>query len=122
MTLRKTLTSLIAPRELLIKALEERFAKYPTLTDYRGRLGHFIGEPGRNNYEKALGLTQWKSEEFYSNTAIIQLTHPSGMEYAYFNAQKSDKKVFRKRLGAIKANMIPFWGKGEDIVKHYNGN
>jgi hypothetical protein len=98
--------SLIAPRELLIEALEERFAKYPD--NYPNNL---MGECGRNSLERVLGITERKSVEFLSEVPIVQLSHPSGSE--------DRQKIMRKKLAEIKAYSIPPWGIADNILKHY---
>lgn len=103
---RKSNCSLIAPRKLLIEALEERFAKWPN-----GMPPEHVGELGRWRVEKGLGVTLRKAVEVYSEVPIIQINHDAGTE---------DRQVrHRKSLGQIKAIEIPYWGKGEDLIKHY---
>ena len=103
---RKSNCSLIAPRELAIEALEERFEKYPDGTP-PGK----TGEMGRWRVEKQLGLTLRKSVDVYCGVPIIQLNHDSAIE---------DRQArHRKRMGPLKAYDIPFWGKAEDIVSYY---
>lgn len=103
---RKSNASLIAPRELLIEALEERFAKWPD-----GTPDHFTGEVGRSMVEKNLGITIRKSEEKFSEVSIIQLNHDS--------ASEERQRTHRKRLGQIKCYNIYYWGEAKDILKHY---
>jgi len=101
---RKTNATLIAPRELMIEALEERFAKYPNPIPEE-----IVGELGRSMVERNLKITLRKSVEVYSEISVIQMNHDAG----------SDDRVkrHRKKLGPIKAFDIPFWGRAEDIVK-----
>lgn len=64
----------IAPRELLIETLEEKFAKYPTppeSTTVAKKAGW--GEPGR--YEKNLGLTPRKMEYFDALEPSVTFNH-----------------------------------------------
>ena len=103
---RKANTTLIAPRKLLIEALEERFAKYPN-----GTPDKFTGEVGRNRLERALGITERKSVEVYSDIAVIQINHELGID--------DRAKRHRKGLGQIKAYDIPHWGKAEELLKHF---
>src|SRR3990167_3198981 len=56
---RKILATLIAPRELYIEAMAERFAADPD-----GRNLQWWGEPGRRHHEKSLGITRRKIVEF----------------------------------------------------------
>lgn len=97
--------SLIAPRELLIEALTERFA-LPKLHE------GLMGEVGRNDLERKLGITQRKQVEFFSNISIIQLNHPEGTEQR--------QKEQRKAHAEIRAYDIPHWGKAENIQRYYN--
>lgn len=102
---RKTNATLIAPRALLIEALEERFAKYPNPIPE-----NIVGELGRAMVERNLKVTLRKSIEVYSNLSVIQINHDAG----------SDDRVKRhkKRMGPIKAYDIPFWGKAEELIKN----
>jgi len=103
---RMTLNALIAPRKLLIEALEERFAKYPK--DEMIPL-KFWGEPGR--YEKYLGVTVQPTEQFQSEIPIIMFNHPESLNYK----QQGE----RKRLGIDRALKLPYWGEASEIVKLY---
>ena len=103
---RKSNCSLIAPRELLIEALEERFEKcgqnWPP---------EHTGELGRWRVEHKLGVTHRKSVEVFSETSIIQFNHMDGTEAT----QKNRKKAH----GPIKAFWIPEWGKAKDLKEIY---
>lgn len=98
--------SLIAPRELAIEALEERFAKWPN-----GIPPEWTGELGRNNIEKWLKVTPRKKVEWYSPIGIIQINHDEGTE--------ERQKIHRKDLGPVKAFDIPLWGKAEDLILNF---
>jgi len=96
--------SLIAPREALIDALEERFTK---------KFHHKLwGEVGRNKLEVQMGVTLRKLVEFRSEVPIVHLSHPNGSE--------DRQKRKWKRLAEIKAYDIPYWGKAEEIIKNYD--
>jgi hypothetical protein len=110
MKARRSNCTLIAPRELLIEALEERFDKYPTMEAYGDRQ-KFIGEVGRNLYEKHLGLTQWNNEDVRCHVPCIQFNHWNGTDYKV----NGD----RKRLGELKAYNIPYWGEASKLAKLY---
>ena len=103
---RMTLNTLIAPRKLLIEALEERFAKYPK--DEMIPL-KFWGEVGR--YEKYLGVTVQLTEQFQSEMPIIMFNHPESLNY--------DQQGERKKLGDERLYSLPYWGKASEIVKLY---
>jgi hypothetical protein len=105
---RKSNCSLIAPRKLMIEALEERFAKYPESIPEK-----LVGELGRERIERNLGVTLRKSVEVFSEVSVVQINHEVGSE---------DRQIrHRKKLGQIKAYDIYYWGKAEDLIKHYNG-
>ena len=103
---RKSNCSLIAPRELLIEALEERFAKYPD-----GMPKEFVGELGRERVEKGLGVTLRKSMEVFSEVPIIQFNHE--------NASEERQSRRRKSLGQVKAFDIPEWGRADNLVSMF---
>lgn len=106
---RKVVNSLIAKRDMLVAALEERFAKFPD--DSRVPL-HYWGDPGR--YENKLGVTIRETEEFYTTEPNIVFSHPEAFGYL--------SRGTRKRLGDIRAIEIPYWGRAEDILKLYDKN
>jgi hypothetical protein len=103
---RKTNACLIANRELVIEALEERFAKYPN-----GTPDGATGELGRARTDKALGLTKRKEAYFYTNNPIIQVDHEFGLD--------ERSKRHRKNWGSLRAYDIPTWGKAEDVIKNF---
>jgi hypothetical protein len=96
--------SCIAPRELYIEALTERFA-LPKIHE------GLMGECGRNDVEVKLGITQRKKVEFFSRIPIVQLSHEGGTEKRQQERNKSHAEV--------RAFDIPYWGRAEDILKHY---
>jgi hypothetical protein len=63
----------IAPRELLIDTLEERFAKYPEPVPHAVAKATGWGEPGR--YEKNLGLTPRRMEYFDAPEPSVTFNH-----------------------------------------------
>ncbi len=103
---RKSNCSLIAPRELMIEALGERFAKHPN-----GMNPKHTGELGRERVDRWLGVTVRKSIEVYSETSIIQFNHELATE------DRQQRR--RKALGPIKAYDIPFWGRSIDLVEWF---
>ncbi len=102
---RKSNCTLIAPRELLIEAWEERFAKHPVEIYPEG----MVGEVGRSNIDESLNVTERKSVEVWSDTGVVHINHPYG----------TDSLGTRKKLGEVRAIEIPFWGRAQDIVKEY---
>lgn len=97
---------MIAPRELAIEALEERFAKYPGDSS-AGR----DGELGKNRIEKSLGLTLRNHVEFYTTVPIVAFNHDYSIDPLELN--------HKKRMGAVKAFDIPLWGRAEELVKKF---
>jgi hypothetical protein len=102
---------MIAPREYLIQALEERYGDTPLVSAEKSRLR--AGEIGRRIHEKALGLPLRKAVEVwcYNPSVIFQHENALGTKQAHF--------PFKKTLGEMKAVEIPIWGKAEDLVKEY---
>lgn len=74
---RTQMAQCVAPRDLLIETLEERFAKYPTPVphDVAKRTGW--GEPGR--YEKNLGLTRRALTYFRTVEPNVTVNHALGL-------------------------------------------
>jgi hypothetical protein len=105
---RKSNASLIAPRELLIEALEERFKKWPD-----GTPSKLTGEVGRGRIERNLGISERKSEEKFGEVSLIQFNHD--------NASEQRQTNHRKRLGQIKAYDLYHWGHAKELRKHYEG-
>lgn len=110
---RRVVNHLIAPRQLLIDALEERFKRLERLKG-RGKTEEDVikywGDPGR--YEDILGVTVRKSVEFYSNKPGIVFSHPEA--YGYLTQGK------KKRMGDIRIIELDGWGRAEDVLKLYN--
>lgn len=98
--------ALIAPRELMIEALEERFKKYPD-----GMPEGLAGELGREQIEKRLGVTPRKSMEFHTGTALVVMHHDFELDQM--------AREHRKGMGKLRAHDIPHWGKAEDLIKKF---
>jgi hypothetical protein len=111
-TNRKVVNSLIAKRDMLVAAMEERFKKFDELIE-KGRKEEEIiqswGDPGR--YEANLGVTVRETEEFYSTCPNIVFSHPEAFGYL--------SRGTRKRLGDLRAIELPYWGRAEDVLKLY---
>src|SRR3989304_7701570 len=105
-TNRKVVNSLIAKRDMLVEALEERFNKFKGVKDEDVPISYW-GDPGR--YEGNLGVTVRETEEFYSGCPNIVFSHPEAFGYL--------SRGTRKKLGDIKALEIPYWGRAEDVLK-----
>ena len=102
---RRNLHSLICNREMFIEAMQERFAMYPDGV----RDISVWAEPGK--YEKYLGVTVHKTEEFYTNPPNIVFDHQTALSYKNLGA--------RKKLGEFRATELPFWGRADDIRRYY---
>ena len=97
--------TLVAPRDLVIQALEERFMKYPKGT------GKITGELGRKNVDQKFGLTPHKSAWFTTEISVIHVDHEFGIDRL--------AREHRKGLGTLRAYDIPYWGQAEDIIKKF---
>jgi hypothetical protein len=103
--------SLIAPRQYLIDALEERKAKWPD-----GAPQDITGEVGRWKIEWHLKVTRRKMVEWWCDNPIVQLNHLTGTDVGDY--QIKGRHLYKKH-GQIKAVEIPYWGKAADVVKQY---
>ena len=109
----------ILPRLEMIAALEERFAKWPEVPHYLN------GELGFEKVERNLGVTVRKSVEMYSKTPVVQIHHTYGTPgYGKRTLNPNDTvdlkdRQTRKRMGMVRAYDIPFWGRSEELVKHF---
>jgi hypothetical protein len=104
---RKILATLIAPRELLIEALEDKFR-----VDPNGERITWWGEPGRTNHEKMLGIPQRKSVVFETYNPLVVFSHEDSFCY------ESNGK--NKRASKIRALEIPFWGTAQETRRMYD--
>lgn len=110
---RKVVNQLIAPRQMLIDAMEERFKRAEDLMNNHGwtekRLIKYWGDPGR--YEDILGITVRKSVEIYSQVPSIVFSHPEA--FGFLN------QGIKKKMGDIRIIELADWGRAEDVVKLY---
>lgn len=100
-------STLIAPRELLIRCLEERFEKWPN-----GVGDNMTGEIGRSRIDNRLNVYCPPAIEWYSKVPVIHLNHTKGID--------TRQRTKLKSHGEIKAYDIPYWGKAKDIVRKFN--
>lgn len=98
--------TLIAPRELLINALEERFFKWGTIPE------NLVGELGRGMVERNLGVIERKCEEKFSTVSVIQINHDF--------ASEERQRNHRKSYGPIRAYDIPYWGRADKLIQQIN--
>lgn len=99
-------STLVAPRELVIEALEERFKKHP-----KGTPSGLTGELGRNNIEDNLGLKRRKMTWFSTEISVVRVDHELGIDRL--------SRTHRKGMGILRSYDIPYWGKAGDIVKEF---
>jgi len=89
----------ICYRDLLIEALEERFAKCPILEETPLQ---FFGEPGRK--ENHLGVTVQKIDRFRTEIPTLTFSHAESLG---------------KRRRILESDMLaddlPYWGNGTDL-------
>lgn len=102
----------ICPRQEMIDALEEKFAKYPN-----GLPKMKVWEPGTWG-EFSLGVKERHSIGFYTSDSIIQFNHD------YFtNADSSTPEAVRlrhrKNFGKVRAYDIPMWWKAKDLINKF---
>lgn len=98
--------TLVANRELVIGALEERYTRFPEGT----RVG-VTGELGRTIVENNLGLTHYKMIEFETYYSVIKVDHQFGVDQL--------AKTRRKGPGVLKSLEIPYWGKAKDVISKF---
>lgn len=103
---RQSNSTLIAPRALLVEALEERYAKYPG-----GTPDKLTGELGRSMVEHNLGVMARKSMWFQTEASVVRIDHDFGIDTL--------AKSHRKGLGICQSYDIPHWGRAEDMVKKF---
>jgi hypothetical protein len=108
--------SLIAPRQLLIEALEERREKFPD-----GLPNDVCGEVGRERLERRLGLTVRRSVEWWCKHPIVQLNHLTGTDVGNYGVNARGRQMYKPH-GQIKALEIPHWGTAKEIVSYYAPN
>jgi len=92
-------SGMIAPRELLIKAFEEKFRKYPN-----GIPEGMAKEVGTHN-------DGWGYEEFYSSQPYVGFNHD-------FSVDDLERR-HHKKAGMVRAYDIPIWGRAEELRKHF---
>lgn len=108
---RMVVNQLIAPREMLIDALEERFKKLDELLA-KGKseadVIKYWGDPGR--YEELLGVSHRNTDTFMCTNPSIVFTHEFAYGYEFNHGNK-------KRLGDLRILEIPQWGRAEEVLK-----
>lgn len=115
---RMVVNQLIAPRKLLIDALEERFKRFEVLRaevnrkhpeiDAEQSIIKYWGDPGR--YEDILGVTVRKTSQEYSWVPSVVFSHT----YAFGFENNQGKK---KKHGDLRMIELCDWGRAEDVLK-----
>ncbi len=90
--------TMIAPRELAIEALEERFAKYPV-----SNLGELGKEKGK--------VSERKIKIFWPDVGIVYFSH--------VNALDGTEQRRTKRPGVVQAYSIRHWGEAKTLREHW---
>ena len=111
---RQVINQLIAPRERLVKALEERFERVKYLLAQGKPLEsilHVFGDVGR--YEKMLGVEVQPTFEIYCDNPSIVFSHPDA--FGYLTQGK------RKRLGDIRIIELYMWGRADKMLNEIWG-
>lgn len=103
---RKNLGNLICERELFIRAIEERFLRWPD--DSKIDLSIWA-EPSK--YERQLDVSIREAEIFCTNPPNIMFSHQTALSFKGLGT--------RKRLGEIRATELPYWGEASEIRNLY---
>lgn len=90
--------AMIAPRQLVIEALEERFRKYPV-----SNLGELGKEKGK--------VSERKIKIFWPEVGMVFFSH--------VNALDGTEQRKTKRPGVVQAYDIKYWGRAEELRKHW---
>jgi hypothetical protein len=99
---RIVLNQCIAPRDLVIEALEERFHKFPDSDKIPLR---DFAEFGK--YEKYLGVKVQKTVKFRSAYPCIEFSHKEALGFEALGT--------RKRKGINPTDTLDYWGSAQDV-------
>lgn len=107
---RRTMTSMLGSTEVLLKTLEERYKKYPTVESIPPRLYEFyFGEPGR--FESHLGLSRVPTIKYECPVPHVQFSTPEAFGFKHLGT--------RKKHGNIRVESLEPWGSAKDILSNY---
>lgn len=110
---RMVVNQLIAPRLMLIEALEERFERVKYLiekADQREeKVIRLFGDPGR--YERQLGVTERRTDTFMCTCPSIVYSHEEA--FGFLNQGK------KKRLGDLRILEVQGWPRADELVKWF---
>lgn len=103
---RPVINQYVGPRQLMIDALSERFAKFANVPDDEVPIRYWA-EIGR--YETALGVSVREWEGFASPTPSVVFSHEEA--FGFLNHGK------RKSIGHFPRTSLPGWGEASEIMK-----
>lgn len=107
---RRTMTSMVGSREVLLKTLEERYAKYPTVESIPPKIYEFyFGEPGR--FEDHLGISKVPTIKYECSIPHVQFSTPEAFGYRHLGK--------RKAHGNIRVESLEHWGSAKSILSNY---
>jgi len=104
---RIVINSMVAERDVFVKAMEARFEKHP---DYLGE--DYCSEPGR--YDKYLGVPVVPIDEYYSAYPNLVYSHEDALGYV--------TRGPNKELGGMRCTELVPWGSCQDAMKIYDEN
>jgi hypothetical protein len=99
----------ILPREEMIDALEERFAKWPDGVPHNRN-----GELGFAKAEKNMKVKARKMKFFYSVDPVVQFFHIFGTPGPY-----APERILKRTHGFIRAYDTPYWGKAKELIAKF---
>lgn len=108
---RQVVNHLIAKRQMLIDALEERFKRLEELRKINfpeRRILKYWGDPGR--YEGLLRVTIRPTYEYNAWIPGVVFSHSLAYGYEFNQGRK-------KKLGDLRITELADWGRAEDILK-----
>jgi hypothetical protein len=104
---RPNMSACIASTALMVEALRERFAKFPTPSTDRKQLNGW-GEPGR--YEENLGLPQRALLYFETSAPVVSFDHKPSLG-----------GIRRRGAGDVIQDDLPPWGNGRELWSVVHG-
>lgn len=104
---RRNLSMLICERDLFLKVMKERFAKY----NEDNYPKHLFGEPGK--YERQMGVKVNKWEFYHAKKSSIIFSHPTELSFGGLGK--------RKKIGENRTESLPEWGTAQKFINLYNG-
>jgi len=107
---RRTMNTCVAPRETLVKTLEERFMRWPVFEEIpKNTFDYYFGEPGR--FENHLDIPTVKTEKWNCKDPMIMFSTPEALGFKGLGTRKAHSH--------IRAIEIPYWGRAQDMLNLY---